>query len=96
MKGGCGCKACEGKAMERTKLKIKKKINKGILMAKICPKGIAGKAYFDKYPSAYANMAASKYCKDLTTLKEASVKNLELRKKIMGELAKWRRQGGYV
>jgi hypothetical protein len=32
---------------------------------KICP---AGKAWarrtFDKYPSAYANMAASKYCKD--------------------------------
>ncbi len=25
MKGGCGCKACEGKAMKRTKLKIKKK-----------------------------------------------------------------------
>ena len=32
---------------------------------KICP---AGKAWaqrtFDTYPSAYANMAASKYCKD--------------------------------
>jgi hypothetical protein len=34
-------------------------------MAKICPKGIAwAKRTFDKYPSAYANMAASKYCKD--------------------------------
>ena len=32
---------------------------------KICAKGIAwAKRTFDKYPSAYANMAASKYCKD--------------------------------
>ena len=32
---------------------------------KICPSGIAwAKRTFDKYPSAYANMAASKYCKD--------------------------------
>jgi hypothetical protein len=32
---------------------------------KICPKGIAwARRTFDKYPSAYANMAASKYCKD--------------------------------
>ena len=34
-------------------------------MAKICKKGIAwARRTFDKYPSAYANMAASKYCKD--------------------------------
>ena len=34
-------------------------------MAKICKKGIAwAKRTFDRYPSAYANMAASKYCKD--------------------------------
>ena len=32
---------------------------------KICPAGIAwAKRTFDTYPSAYANMAASKYCKD--------------------------------
>ena len=32
---------------------------------KICPAGIAwAKKKFDRYPSAYANMAASKYCKD--------------------------------
>ena len=32
---------------------------------KICPAGIAwAKRSFDTYPSAYANMAASKYCKD--------------------------------
>ena len=31
---------------------------------KICPKGKAwAKRTFDTYPSAYANMAASKYCK---------------------------------
>ena len=33
--------------------------------ASICPAGKAwAKRTFDKYPSAYANMAASKYCKD--------------------------------
>ena len=32
---------------------------------KICSKGKAwAKRTFDTYPSAYANMAASKYCKD--------------------------------
>ena len=32
---------------------------------KICPAGIAwAKRKFDTYPSAYANLAASKYCKD--------------------------------
>lgn len=37
----------------------KKKVNK------ICPSGIAwAKRTFDRYPSAYANMAASRYCKD--------------------------------
>lgn len=39
--------------------RVKKKANK------ICPSGIAwAKRTFDTYPSAYANMAASKYCKD--------------------------------
>jgi hypothetical protein len=33
--------------------------------SKICPAGIKwAKATFARYPSAYANMAASKYCKD--------------------------------
>ncbi len=32
---------------------------------KICSAGIAwAKRTFERYPSAYANMAASKYCKD--------------------------------
>ena len=40
----------------------KTKMNRG---NKICPSGIAwAKRTFDRYPSAYANMAASKYCKD--------------------------------
>lgn len=39
--------------------KKKKKSNK------ICEAGIKwAKANFDTYPSAYANLAASKYCKD--------------------------------
>jgi len=40
--------------------------------SKICP---AGKAWaertFDTYPSAYANLAASKYCKDPNYAKDA-------------------------
>ena len=33
--------------------------------SKICPAGKAwAKSTFDTYPSAYANLAASKYCKD--------------------------------
>ena len=41
------------------KSRTKKKGNK------ICAAGIAwAKRTFDRYPSAYANMAASKYCKD--------------------------------
>tara|TARA_Y100000114_G_scaffold147869_1_gene160179 strand:+ start:2170 stop:2373 length:204 start_codon:yes stop_codon:yes gene_type:complete len=43
--------------------------------SKICP---AGKAWaqrtFDTYPSAYANMAASKYCKDPNYAKGAKGK----------------------
>jgi hypothetical protein len=42
-----------------SKLKSRKKGNK------ICSEGISwAKRTFDRYPSAYANMAASKYCKD--------------------------------
>ena len=40
---------------------------------KICPKGIAwAKRTFDKYPSAYANMAASKYCNCLLYTSDAA------------------------
>jgi hypothetical protein len=44
--------------------------------SKICP---AGKAWaertFDTYPSAYANMAASKYCKDPNYAKKSKGKS---------------------
>ena len=39
---------------------------------KICPEGKAwAKRTFDVYPSAYANLAASKYCKDPNYAKKA-------------------------
>ena len=42
---------------------------------KICPAGIAwAKRTFDRYPSAYANMAASKYCKDPNYAKNSKKK----------------------
>ncbi len=42
---------------------------------KICPAGIAwAKRTFDTYPSAYANMAASKYCKDPNYAKKSKGK----------------------
>ena len=42
---------------------------------KICPKGKAwAQRTFDTYPSAYANMAASKYCKDPNYAKGAKGK----------------------
>lgn len=42
---------------------------------KICAAGIAwAKRTFDKYPSAYANLAASKYCKDPNYAKKAKGK----------------------
>lgn len=48
------------KRKKRKKSKSKKKKSN-----KICPAGIAwAKRTFDTYPSAYANLAASKYCKD--------------------------------
>ena len=43
---------------------------------KICAAGIAwAKRTFDTYPSAYANMAASKYCKDPNYAKKAKGKS---------------------
>ncbi len=42
---------------------------------KICAKGKAwAKRTFDTYPSAYANMAASKYCKDPNYAKKSKGK----------------------
>ena len=40
--------------------------------SKICPEGKAwAQRTFDTYPSAYANLAASKYCKDPNFAKKA-------------------------
>lgn len=56
-------------------------------MAKICPKGKAwAKRTFDTYPSAYANMAASKYCKDPSYAKKA--KGKKTNKKANGGLVR--------
>ena len=53
----------DGKGGPLPKKKTKMSMRKP--KASICPSGIAwAKRTFDKYPSAYANMAASKYCKD--------------------------------
>ena len=42
---------------------------------KICPEGKAwAKRTFDVYPSAYANLAASKYCKDPNYAKDSKKK----------------------
>lgn len=42
---------------------------------KICPEGKAwAKRTFDVYPSAYANLAASKYCKDPNYAKKSKKK----------------------
>ena len=58
---------------------------------KICAKGKAwAKRTFDTYPSAYANMAASKYCKDPNYAKGA--KGKKKGEEVMGELKKWRDQ----
>ena len=47
----------------------KKKAKSG---GKICPEGKAwARRTFDTYPSAYANLAASKYCKDPNYAKKA-------------------------
>ena len=43
--------------------------------SKICPEGKAwAKRTFDTYPSAYANLAASKYCKDPNYAKKSKLK----------------------
>lgn len=52
-------------------------------MSRICPEGIAAaKRKFDRYPSAYANMFASKYCQKIGKKKKGSSGK--------GKLKKWR------
>lgn len=64
-----------GKTFVMAYSKKSKKASKKSKGSKICP---AGKAWaertFDTYPSAYANMAASKYCKDPNYAKGAKGK----------------------
>ena len=48
------------------------KVSKKSKGSKICPEGKAwAKRTFDTYPSAYANLAASKYCKDPNYVKKS-------------------------
>jgi len=45
---------------------------------KICAKGKSwAKRTFDVYPSAYANLAASKYCKDPNYAKKSKAKKMK-------------------
>jgi len=45
---------------------------------KICAKGKTwAKRTFDVYPSAYANLAASKYCKDPNYAKKSKAKKMK-------------------
>ena len=59
------------RAGKSTVVRMKKggKVKSG---GKICPEGKAwAKRTFDTYPAAYANLAASKYCKDPTYAKKS-------------------------
>jgi hypothetical protein len=70
--------------LEELLLEKKKKSNK------ICDKGIAwAKRTFDTYPSAYANLAASKYCKDPNYAKDSKKRSKKNESLDEGELQKW-------
>ena len=57
---------------------------------KICPKGKAwAKRTFDTYPSAYANLAASKYCKDPNYAKDSKKRSKKNESLEEGDLKKW-------
>jgi len=76
----------KGSKRQRKK-KAKKKGNK------ICPKGIAwAKRTFDTYPSAYANLAASKYCKDPNYAKDSKKRSKKNESLDEGELDNWLKQ----
>jgi hypothetical protein len=64
-----------GACSSRPKVRKMKKGGEAKSGGKICAKGKAwAKRTFDTYPSAYANMAASKYCKDPNYAKKAKGK----------------------
>ena len=78
--------ASQAKTLQSIKMKKGGKVKSG---GKICPAGKAwAKRTFDTYPSAYANMAASKYCKDPNYAKGSKRK-----KKAKGGLVSIRGQG---
>jgi|TARA_R100000995_G_scaffold83758_1_gene60519 hypothetical protein len=57
-----GAGQCPTRKSSVVRMKKGGKVKSG---GKICPEGKAwAKRTFDTYPSAYANLAASKYCKD--------------------------------
>ena len=71
---------------KRKKKRKKKKKKKG---NEICPKGIAwAKRNYDKWPSAYASMGASKYCKDSSYGKGKKTNEEKMHEE--GDLKKWR------
>ena len=67
--------AKQAKTLKTIKMKKGGKVKSG---GKICPEGKAwAKRTFDTYPSAYANMGASKYCKDPNYAKKAKGKKVK-------------------
>ena len=88
--------AKQAKPLETLKLKTggKAKAKKSKSGGKICPEGKAwAKRTFDVYPSAYANLAASKYCKDPNYAKGAKGKKV---KKSAGGIVTIRGQGAVM
>jgi hypothetical protein len=76
--GGCGSRVKTGPKKGRFKLRTCVKAARLLAKAREARFVPAGKAWakrtFDTYPSAYANMAASKYCKDPNYAKKAKGK----------------------
>jgi hypothetical protein len=76
-------------AKQVTKAPGERKVAKKKSGGKICAKGKAwAKRTFDTYPSAYANMAASKYCKDPNYAKKSKKKSKKTQKKASGGLVR--------
>jgi hypothetical protein len=80
--------AKQAKTLQSIKMKKGGAVKSG---GKICPAGKAwAKRTFDTYPSAYANMAASKYCKDPNYAKGSKGKKKKMKN---GGLVNIRGQG---
>ena len=82
--------AKQAKTLQTIKMKKGGKVKSG---GKICPEGKAwAKRTFDTSPSAYANMAASKYCKDPNYAKGSKKR----KKKAKGGFVSIRGQGAVM